>query len=107
MKVYESLQILKEEGPYEEYCGICSNILFAMKNQTTIEYIACRRDWEKFSDQAYQSWKNFSGIIDYPIEGSYGRYNSYNDHWNKDFKYGALRWELLDHLIDWFKKKDI
>lgn len=52
-------------------------------------------------------WPKFSGACSYPvpstIEGCDPRecfHNKLKDLWNKEDEYGALRWELLDWLIE-------
>lgn len=103
MKVWESLQALKDDGPPEPYYGICSNIAYYKWNSV----------WDDNYEDCFKDWSEFSGNISYPIDGfersPISAYidTSESDMWNPEHNYGAARLRLLDHCIEWFKSKDL
>lgn len=107
MKVYEALEHIKKNGPYLD-AGICHNFHDRILDMNREEYRYLYDKWETLHKKAFKEWKNFSGDVHYPIEGNMMEYASARYvRWNKESRYGTLRWELLDHLIAWFKEKDI
>lgn len=88
MGLLEDLKYLRENGPVDEWQGICDNTDCDMK-------------------QLFKKWPKFSGDDVYPIPNPSGGSPSdaYSltedvDMWNPDHPYGALRLELLDWMIE-------
>ena len=56
--------------------------------------------------RAFRTWPKFSGNADFPINDPTGietAYNVYDQLPKWIGEYGALRFELLDHIIDFLK----
>jgi hypothetical protein len=87
---------LRELGPRYSGVGICLN---------------CGIDSQVVGALS-EKWPRFSGDISYPIPSSRKggcpevAYHGAKSLWNKRTKYGRLRWELLDFLIDATKPED-
>ena len=103
MTVWESLEKLKKSGPIHIQLGICRNIRTENKG-----------DWNLNRDECFESWREYSGDIIFPVPGYHGHSpsNAYDrtyggDMWNPDHPYGAARLRLLDHCIKWFKDRDL
>lgn len=54
----------------------------------------------------FKSWEHFSGDPEYPVEGSFSTYlkNQWN-YWDRINKYGKLRHNLLEYLINQLKEE--
>lgn len=68
-------------------------------------------DWDsKRIESAFRSWPKFSGLPEHPIPSTDPEFSprvfyaicSRENMWNPDHPYGALRWELVDHMIKEF-----
>lgn len=105
MKVWEALQSMKENGPGDNYYGICSNLDF---NDMSI---SAYDTWNDNHKACFKAWVEYSGDSWYPIPGydnytpaeafdETGRYQM----WDRTHEYGTARWRLLDHCINWFKE---
>ena len=104
MKPSEILKDMKKK-PHTVGYGICYNF----------EYHQSNRKWLGLYDALNQhglsiiQWPKYSGYISYPIphdkyhhpEAAYTKYPK----WSKRTKYGQLRYELLDWLIEQFESK--
>lgn len=102
MKVWEILQSIKTNGPAECYYGICSNFENLCESTPDV--------WEDNYESAFKSWDEFSGSKYYPVPGFDGQsanqsFDEASDDimWDRGHEYGAARWRLLDHCIEWFK----
>jgi hypothetical protein len=56
---------------------------------------------------SFKDWKHFSGSLRYPVPAHIDAEKAYDnfDRWSKKSKYGQLRWQLLDWLIEQFEAK--
>jgi hypothetical protein len=75
--------------------------------------------WYTNKYDAFMAWEHFSGSRTYPvpvcmlIKDGYSASNRFDDAhtagkmWHKGTGYGRLRHKLLDHLIEYFKERDI
>jgi len=105
MNVWETLQSIKDNGPVEHYYGICSN--FVRMSDVWSDLLDV---WEDNHQACFKAWDEFSGSIYYPIPG-YDDQTPYEAFdltdgaimWDRNHEYGAARWRLLDHCIEWFK----
>lgn len=62
--------------------------------------------WPELAE-LFVSWPKYSGHNHYPIAGGHVAYRkAYNDDtmWDRNTEYGALRWELLEWLIEELQK---
>lgn len=99
-KLHKILTDIKQ-GPLLGRHGICLEVW--------------RRDEDFYHDEAketlnrlFKTWPKFSGNSRYPIRSSIRKPPSYSflkgvekgNNWDKRTKYGRLRWELLDFLIE-------
>lgn len=92
---HKALLMLRESGPEDKDFGICWN---AQIPESVVGALS-------------SNWSKFSGDVTYPVPSGkedvspsfaylfYGR-------WDKRTKYGRLRWELLDFLIEATKPED-
>lgn len=101
LEVVEALLRIKA-GDYNEDRGICGNLEQSLRNKGFHCWITTR-------NQAFKDWAKFSGDESYPVpfkpSGSAAwAFVSFNK-WSKRSQYGRDRWELLDHLIQWYGKK--
>ena len=101
LEVVEALLRIKA-GDYNERWGICGNLEYSLRSKG----FHC---WRITSKQAFKDWPKFSGNESYPVpfkssELAAWAYISFNI-WSKRSQYGRDRWELVDHLIQWYAKK--
>ena len=102
-------------GNFDKRYGICGNISRKVVNAMHVEYPEYVIDDEeiimdswRILKQAFYTWPKFSGDVDFPINDPFGIETAYNVYgqlpkWVDE--YGALRFELLDHVIDFLKKE--
>ena len=94
-------------GNFDKKYGICGNL--GDKVDSRVEESEERYNSWQILKQAFYTWPKFSGDVDYPIndpheiETAYNVYVSRVPKWTGE--YGALRFELLDHVIDFLKKE--
>ena len=92
-------------GNFDKGYGICGNIGHKVYSQ--VEESEREELW-RILLQAFYTWPKFSGDMDFPIKDPYNEISahkaySYLPKWVGE--YGALRFELLDHVIDFLKKE--
>ena len=124
MNYYEYLQLMLDAaldikaGNFDKGVGICGNIDHKVTNAMAVkfpEYVIDDEDeiimdsW-RILRRAFYTWPKFSGDADFPIDDPYEIETAYNAYvrlpkWIGE--YGALRFELLDHIIDFLKKESI
>jgi hypothetical protein len=93
-------------GNFDEDVGICSNLSDKVNSQ--IEESEERYESHQILEQAFCTWPKFSGDANFPINDPYNRdpaYRAYNYLPKWIGEYGALRFELLDHIIDCLKRE--
>lgn len=110
MKPSEILRDIKR-GKYDAIYGICNSFLYHPESSGLLIGAMNRYNI------SFKNWPHFSGCYHYPIQSSINMpkgmryYNSheyayeYLDKWSKRSKYGKLRWDLLDWLIEQFEAK--
>ena len=109
----KALKTIKEEGPRNEWYGICDNI-GAVLRQSNLDY-ANDGEIAAYMYCCFEQWPKFSGNGHYPVphpeyigdlERASLHYETYYDAelsmWRDDDPYDQLRWELLDFMIEWF-----
>ena len=101
LEVVEALLKIKA-GVYNERWGICGNLEYSLRSKG----FDC---WCTTGKQAFKDWSKFSGNKYYPVpfkssESAAWAFVSLNK-WSKRSQYGRDRWELLDHLIQWYSDK--
>ena len=103
-------------GNFNEGYGICGNIGRKVINAMYVkfpEYVMDDEDeiimdsWQ-ILERAFRTWPKFSGNVNFPINDPNGNFSAYSAYgylpkWTGE--YGALRFELLDHVIDFLKKE--
>ena len=122
MKYSEYLQLMLDAaldikaGNFNEGYGICGNIDHKVTDAMDVKFPGYVIDddvefimnsW-RILKRAFYTWPKFSGDIDFPINDPNGIELAHNvyDHLPKwTGEYGALRFELLDHVIDFLKKE--
>ena len=101
-------------GNFDESYGICGNIDYKVAYAMAVkfpEYVIDDHDkiimnsW-RILRRAFYTWPKFSGDIGFPIEDPHEIETADNAYirlpkWTGE--YGALRFELLDHVIDFLK----
>ena len=94
-----------KEGNFDEEYGICTNLSEEVNSQIgESEYYD---SWEILKE-AFYKWPKFSGDVNFPINDPYNKvsaHRAYDDLPKWIGEYGALRFELLDHVIDYLKKE--
>ena len=101
-------------GNFDEAYGICSNLsdkvayAMAVKFPEYViddEYEIIMNSW-RILRRAFYTWPKFSGDMQFPIEDPH-EIETADDAYARLPKwtgaYGALRFELLDHVIDFLK----
>ena len=105
-------------GNFNKQWGICGNIDHQVTLAMDVKfpgYVIADDEinmdsWRILRRAAY-TWPKFSGDADYPIDDPLGIESAYNVYasdlpkWTGE--YGALRFELLDHIIDFLKREII
>ena len=90
-------------GNFDKGYGICSNLSNKVNSQ--VEESERYDSWQILK-QAFYTWPKFSGDVNFPINDPNGietAYNVYDQLPKWIGEYGALRFELLDHVIDCLK----
>ena len=102
-------------GNFNKSVGICENMSRKVTNAMAVkfpEYVI--NDDEiimnspRILKQAFCTWPKFSGDVQFPINDPYNEVSApraydYLPKWIGE--YGALRFELLDHVIDCLKRE--
>lgn len=96
------LMSIKMNGPFDSGTGICGNL--------DEDYCG---DWtfRSFMWTACREWEHFSGDDIYPVpshlglRGAFRRAEEWGCLWDDSTEYGALRWELVDFLIEFWSEK--
>ena len=96
-----------KEGNFDEAYGICTNLSNKVNSQVEL---SARYDSCQILKQAFQTWPKFGGDIQFPINDPYNKVSAHRAYgtlpkWTGE--YGALRFELLDHVIDLLKKGEL
>ena len=94
-------------GNFDGEYGICTNL--SDKVNAKLEEFESYDSWQILK-QAFYTWPKFSGDVNFPINDPYNRVSAhrvYDDLPKWVGEYGALRFELLDHIIDFLKKEII
>ena len=94
-----------KEGNFDEEYGICTNLSDKVDSQ--VEESEYYDSW-LILKQAFYTWPKFSGDINYPINDPYNKVSAprvYDQLPKWIGEYGALRFELLDHVIDFLKRE--
>ena len=99
-------------GNFDKECGICTNLSDKVNSQVeeSERYESERYESEHILKQAFYKWPKFSGDANFPINDPYNEisaHRAYNRLPKWTGEYGALRFELLDHVIDFLKKEII
>ena len=97
-------------GNFDKGWGICGNLNNKINNrvgESEERYEIILNSW-RILKQAFYTWPKFSGDVQFPIndpcdEISANHAYVYLPKWEGE--YGELRWELLDHVIDFLKKE--
>lgn len=121
MTYYEYLQLMLDAaldikaGNFDKGYGICTNLKNKVNDQVeeleSLEsYESERYEAEQILKQAFYKWPKFSGDVQFPINDPYNEVSAHRAYgylpkWTGE--YGALRFELLDHVIDCLKKEII
>ena len=112
MNYYEYLQLMLDAaldikaGNFDKRYGILTNLSDKVDNQ--VEESEERYDSWQILKQAFCTWPKFSGDKDYPINDPYNEVSAHRAYgylpkWVGE--YGELRWELLDHIINFIEKE--
>ena len=93
-------------GNFDKRYGICTNLSDKVDNQ--VEESEERYDSGQILKQAFYTWPKFSGDVGYPINDPYNEVSAHRAYgylpkWVGE--YGALRFELLDHIINFIEKE--
>lgn len=91
------LILVRDAGGNTDY-GICWSIDVTVRDMIPTDVML---------EELFVKWPKFSGCTAYPIRGSWRAYDEakLNDTlWDRDTDYGALRWELLEWLIEELQK---
>ena len=102
-------------GNFDKGYGICGNMDQKVNNVRDMalpEYVIDNDGltvypWRTLK-HAFRTWPKFSGDVCWPINDPFGietAYNVYDQLPKWTGEYGALRFELLDHVIDFLKKE--
>ena len=98
--------------------GLCSNIDAELLNmqreaqEQAEEELLEATFWDSYKllNLAFMSWPKFSGIGAYPIPSTKRDLEpstayAFLEKWSRRSQYGKLRWELLDHCIEYFQQQ--
>ncbi len=98
MKPSEILKKIKIERT--EAYGICHNFYVKTGFDLNLDLIMVKHGI------SYDQWEHFSGRYMYPVPAKDPKtaYLIFNK-WSKRSKYGKMRWQLLDWLIEQFEAK--
>ena len=91
-------------GNFDKRYGICGNMEHKVDDEVPEECYESRR----ILKQAFYSWPKFSGDVQFPINDPKGIetvYNAYSYLPKWTGEYGELRFELLDHIINFLEKE--
>lgn len=96
-KILKNIKIQRNE-----HYGICYNFCIESGFSLNLDLVMAKHRI------SYDEWEHFSGRYHYPVPARNPKtaYNTFNK-WSKKSKYGQLRWQLLDWLIEQFKAKGV
>lgn len=104
-----ALITIKKDGPIESHVGICANLEYVL-NVAGYEYSRSR--FEDVLESLFRSWPDKSTMSAYPVgnwcdprEIFWSHFDSASNMWNKNTKYGAARYDLLNHCIAELQKQ--
>lgn len=93
------------DGNVDDSVGICTNVYD--KIFEALDLFTTRRHIDGLLTSAAEAWPKYSGSSHYPVPGGEHAYHySGRNKWDRSTEYGRLRWELLDHMIDYFNCPD-
>lgn len=92
-EILDALRNIRSGERYDEY-GLCAALEGRLRGGRTFLKEAKRTQWF--------GWEHYSGVLEYPVPGvdglsPEGAYHSDTPMWSGE--YGALRLNLVDHLI--------
>ena len=100
-------------GNFDKGCGICGNMEYKVIHAVHVKFPGYvieddEMDLPRILKKAFYSWPKFSGDVGYPISDPYNemlaqRAYHYLPKWVGE--YGELRFELLDHIINFIEKE--
>ena len=100
-------------GNFDKGVGICQNIAHKVAYAMDVKFPGYVIDDDDLTmypprtlKQAFYTWPKFSGDVNFPINDPYNMVSAhrvYGDLPKWTGEYGALRFELLDHVIDFLK----
>lgn len=99
------LRRLRDEGKQDKEYGICQNAYDLLHNdkETHLLWDADPKEAADIMDDLMPEWPKASNTIGFPVPGGVNAYQEAADKgtlWSKRTKYGKLRWELLNWLIE-------
>ncbi len=109
--VLQALICIRDRGWLMDSSGICVNVRRFINRHGGFT----GEDWAKLKKVEallFMSWEKFSGNTDYPIPHpdfvtpQDGYINCWARHmWDHEHPYGALRWEMVHHMIKKLEEK--
>lgn len=107
LKVWEALEQVKPTGTDKEH-GICHNLVGVSHEHSTLPV---RATFFSMCVDAYKDWPKYSGNEDFPVpHNTHDCADAYYECinlWDRRTQYGKDRYELLNHLIQWYKERDL
>jgi hypothetical protein len=108
LEIVEILEAIRDADPEDlEKVGICCNFESTFGDG---------RFYDSVLKESYDSWPHYSGSDTFPVPASYvaddedegdaaREYYYIGPKWDKATEYGRMRYDLLDHMINYFKGK--
>ena len=105
--IHQALIGIREEGPTDPTCGICSNVIEALWfDEAADKDLSAEAEalWHNLTDSCslWRDWPHYRGEDRYPVPGGMDAYDEAleaDDMWDRETEYGRLRWDLLNHVI--------
>lgn len=105
MKVWKQLRKLRKKKNRIVDAGICDSV------RPYLTSIEARSAWGKNYNAAVTSWPLYSGHVGYPVPSPAGKIHPQLKYWNASYMwkgpYGKLRKNLLEHMIQFYKERNL
>ncbi|MNF46482.1 hypothetical protein D3C87_1563740 [compost metagenome] len=108
-QIHAALLTIKESGPKDEYLGICGNVSQIMDLHCDLD-----DDVEHILTELFSDWPDKSFSTAYPIGNWTNKpsklfwhfHGSRKPMWDRQTKYGAARWALLEHCLNKLNQRE-
>ena len=102
-QIHAALLAIQTQGPKDEYLGICGNAGVLMGDDPALDDLLDHALSDLFSDWPDKSVSNAYPIgnwVPNPSTLFWAHHDLKRSMWDRNTKYGAARWALLEHCLN-------